>query len=156
MELYSKGIEMKSLTALFALFFSVSVIAEQHDVGVAGVDYEILVQPDRISVVEDRLEVLKYCGKGTHGCAILGKSPALEDGTRDTVCLVFIQKRYRKPEEKEITLRHEMKHCYGWVHPEMSKVVQRRGYNAQLQWLERNHKNWFSLEPEQLEKLRTR
>lgn len=147
---------MKSLTALFALFFSVSVIADSHDVGVAGEDYEILVQPDRISVVEDRLEVLKYCGKGTHGCAILGKAPAGEDGTRETVCLVFINQRYQGQDEKEITLRHEMKHCYGWVHPEMPRIVQRRGYGAQSDWLKRNHKNWFSLTPDQLEKLRSR
>ena len=147
---------MKSLTALFALFFSVSVIADSHDVGVAGVDYEILVQPDRIEVFEGRLKVLKYCGKGIDGCAILGKSPALEDGTRDTVCLVFIKARYDIPKEKEITLRHEMKHCYGWVHPEMPRIVQSRGYDVRSSWLAKNHKNWFSLSDEQLEKLRSR
>ena len=112
--------------------------------------------PDRIEVVEDRIEVLKYCGKGTHGCAILGKAPAAEDGTRETVCLVVIQKKYVNPKDKEITLRHEMKHCYGWVHPEMPRMVQRRGYGAQSDWLKRNHQNWFSMTDEQLERLRSR
>lgn len=144
---------MKSLTALFALFFSVSVIAEHHDVGVAGVDYEILVQPDRIEVVEDGTQVLKNCGIGTHGCALLGKSPVLEDGTRDTVCIVFIKAR---DEEKEITLNHELKHCYGWMHKEMTKAVLRRTYSAQAAWLERNHKKWFPVSDEQLERLRSR
>lgn len=145
---------MKSLTALFALFFSVSVIAEHHDVGVAGVDYEILVQPDKIEVIESTMKVMKHCGAGTHGCAILGKSPKLEDGTRDTVCIVFMKKRYHDPKEKEITLRHEMKHCYGWVHDEMPSRIQKRGYAAQSLWLDRSHKKWYSLNEQQLERLR--
>lgn len=145
---------MKSLTALFALFFSVSVIAEQHDVGVAGVDYEILVQPDKIEVIESEKEVLKHCGKGIDGCALLGKSPKLEDGTRDTVCIVFMKKRYYDPEEKEITLRHEMKHCYGWVHDEMPSHIQKLGYAAQSLWLKGSHKKWYSLNEQQLERLR--
>lgn len=144
---------MKNIIPALALVFSSSVLAESHDVGVAGVDYEVLVQPDRIEIFEDGNMVLKHCGVGTHGCAILGKSGKLEDGTRDTLCFVYIRKY---DDEKDITLRHELKHCFGYTHAEMPKIVMQRGYQGQALWLERNHKKWHTLDEKTLEKLRDR
>lgn len=146
---------MKNVIAALALVLAAPALAGagDHDVGVAGVDYEVLVQPDRIEIIEDGTMVLKHCGVGTHGCAILGKSGRYEDGTRDTLCFVYIRKN---DPEKDITLRHELKHCFGYAHKEMPKFVMKRGYQAQSAWLERNHKKWHTLDEATLKHLRDR
>ena len=145
---------MKNFIATIALVIAAPALGESFDVGVAGEDYEMLVTPDSISVFEDATKVAKYCGHGTHGCAILGKSPADANGERKTVCHIFIKARYDDLEEKEITLRHEMKHCYGWAREEMPKHIKRRGFAQQSYWLEKNHKKWQSLEDAHLDRLK--
>jgi len=122
-----------SLSTVLSIFLSTTVIADQ-DVGVGGVDYKKIVEPAVINIFDDMEKLLKFCGKAVHGCAQLGFGTV--EGERVIVCNIYL--RFRDP-EKELTKRHELKHCYGWVHDEMPRRIQRAHVSVQRRWLDRAH-----------------
>ena len=144
---------LKVIAFILLTVFSLSASGEDYDVGVAGRDYEIIVQPDHIKVIEDNAEVYKFCGRATLGCALLGKTVPNSQGHRETHCYVYIRSRLL---DGGVTLRHELKHCFGWVHEEMPLNIQKSRVDRQERWLKKHHKIWFSLSEEHLEKLRSR
>ena len=136
---------MKKLIATLALIAPAATLAGagDHDVGIAGVDYEKLIDPVEINITRDNRAVRKNCGQGTLGCAITKKRVFRYDDTNEISRIEYVCDVYLKTRTDEITERHEMKHCYGWAHAEMPKMVQRQNYAAQRSWLDRNHKIWF-------------
>lgn len=140
---------MKKVIAALALVLAAPALAENHDVGIAGEDCEILIPNVEIRVIEDTTSVAKHCGAGTHGCAILGRL-TLEDGSKGAACNVYVKSRR---DFDDTTVNHEMKHCYGWVHEEMPKRIRRSRYQVQADWLEKNHAKWEPLPAKTLELL---
>ncbi len=140
----------KVVTALALLVASPALMAENHDVGVAGIDYEILVHNVDIRVIESTTKTSKYCGHGVHGCAILGRARNEDDSFR-AACNIYVKKDSAiTKRDLEITVNHEMKHCYGWNHKEMPRAIRGRSFSSQQDWLVRNHKIWNALPEDQL------
>lgn len=139
---------MKNVIAALALVVAAPALAGpgDHDVGVAGVDYEKLVDPV-VEVVKSDIETLKSCGVGAQGCAILGFARD-ENNERYARCNVFVKTR-----SNDIVLRHEMKHCFGYVHEEMPSYVMKRTTSFQNAWIERAHKHWDPLPADTLDAL---
>jgi len=135
---------MKNVIAALALAVSIPALGDAgaHDVGVAGVDYEKLIDPVEINVIRDNFKVRKVCGKNALGCALTSKRVYRDNATGEISRTEFACNVFMKVNADDITVRHEMKHCYGWAHEEMPSSVQRRSGHIQRRWLDQAHKSW--------------
>ena len=132
---------------VFALgLFSSSAYSGGYDVGRAGKDYKVILQPDAVTVNIDRKQMLENCDRGAVGCALLGKTAKGE-----VACIVYVDETDK---ELHLTIRHELKHCFGWAHKEMPVGIQQSLGSQQQEWINKNHRRWFPLSKEQLERLR--
>lgn len=148
---------MKKVIAALALLASPALMAESHDVGEAGVDYEKLVKNVHIAIIKDSGLTHNACGPAAHGCAILGRQK-LEDGSYRAACNVYVREygirgHGERVDEQAITINHEIKHCYGWTHKEMPRIVASGSIKGQERWLKRNHKIWNAISDEKLDRL---
>ena len=145
---------MKNVVAALALLVaSPALMAENHDVGVAGIDYEILVHNVDISVIESAAKTLKVCGHGVHGCAILGRARNEDDSFRPACNIYVGTDDSTTKRDLEVTVNHEIKHCYGWNHKKMPRAIRGRPVSYQQDWLDRNHKIWTAVPKDQLKVL---
>lgn len=138
---------MKNVIAALALVAAPALADSGHDVGVAGVDYEKLIDPV-VQTVRGDVDTIKACGQGSAGCAILGFARD-ENNERYAVCRIFVKAR-----TGEETINHEMKHCFGYTHAEMPKHIRKKQGAFQRDWIERNHKIWSPLPAKTLKLLR--
>ena len=136
---------MKNVIAALALAVSLPAMGDagDHDVGVAGVDYEKLIDPVEITVEHNNAKVRKNCGKLALGCAITKKRVFRDTVTKEITRTEYVCNVYMRIKSDDITVRHEMKHCYGWAHEEMPYEIQRKSSIAQRKWLDTAHENWF-------------
>ena len=135
---------MKNVIAALALAISIPALGDtgEYDVGVAGVDYEKLIDPVEINVIRNNSKLRKSCGKAAQGCAMTSKRMYRDMDTGEIVKTEYVCNVFLKVHADDITLRHEMKHCYGWAHEEMPKSVQRDHGPVQRLWLDKAHKSW--------------